>query len=309
VTRLRIATRSSALALWQANHVAALLSARTAVDTELVHISTQGDRERTEPLESFGGVGVFTREVQKALLDGRADLAVHSLKDLPTELAPGLTLAAVPERAPRFDALILPAGVQLPPDMALALAALPDQARIGTGSPRRRSQLLRVRPDLVFDSARGNVDTRLRKLDEGLFDALILAEAGLVRLGLADRISVRLEPPLFLPAVGQGALGIECRSDDAVTLEHAAAIDHAATRAEITAERAALATLRAGCHAPVGALAALWGDRMSLDLVVLSADGRERFATSSYGSVGDATTIGQSAANALLATGAARLLS
>jgi hydroxymethylbilane synthase len=309
VTRLRIATRSSALALWQANHVAALFSARTAVETELVHISTQGDRERTEPLESFGGVGVFTREVQKALLDGRADLAVHSLKDLPTELAPGLTLAAVPERAPRFDALILPAGVQLPPDMALALAALPDQARIGTGSPRRRSQLLRVRPDLVFDSARGNVDTRLRKLDEGLFDALILAEAGLMRLGLADRISVRLIAPLFLPAVGQGALGIECRSDDAVTMEHAAAIDHSATRAEVTAERAALATLRAGCHAPVGALASLSGDRISLDLVVLSADGRERFATTADGPVSDALTVGQSAANALLATGAARLLS
>jgi hydroxymethylbilane synthase len=202
VTRLRIATRSSALALWQANHVAELLAERAGIAAELVHISTQGDRERTEPLESFGGVGVFTREVQRALLDGRADLAVHSLKDLPTDLVPGLTLAAVPERAPRFDALILPTGVHLPGDVAAALAALPDNARIGTGSPRRRSQLLRIRPDFVFDSARGNVDTRLRKLDDGMFDALVLAEAGLSRLGLAGRVTTRLGPPHLLPAVG-----------------------------------------------------------------------------------------------------------
>jgi hydroxymethylbilane synthase len=308
VTRLRIATRSSALALWQANHVAALLSERAGVATELVHISTQGDRERTEPLESFGGVGVFTREVQRALLDGRADVAVHSLKDLPTELASGLTLAAVPERAPRFDVLILPTGVDLPEDAAVALTALPEGARVGTGSPRRRSQLLRVRPDLVFDSARGNVDTRLRKLDDGLFDALVLAEAGLVRLGLAARITVRFEPPMFLPAVGQGALGIECRSDDGATLKHLAAIEHAPTRAEVTAERSALATLRAGCHAPVGALATLSNDRLSLDLVVLSADGRERFAAVAAGAIGDAELIGRTAAETLLRTDAARLL-
>jgi len=308
VTKLRIATRSSALALWQANHVAGLLSERTGVETELVHISTQGDRERTEPLESFGGVGVFTREVQRALLDGRADLAVHSLKDLPTDPVPGLTLAAVPERAPRFDALILPAGVHLPDDLTVALAALPDNARIGTGSPRRRSQLLRVRPDLVFDSARGNVDTRLRKLDDGLFDALILAEAGLIRLGLSERITTRLGPPSFLPAVGQGALGIECRSDDATTREHLSAIEDAVARIEVTAERAALATLRAGCHAPVGALATVSADGLALDLVVLSQDGRERFATVAEGPSVEAERIGRTAAETLLATEAARLL-
>ncbi len=273
-----------------------------------MHISTQGDRERTEPLESFGGVGVFTREVQRALLDGRADIAVHSLKDLPTDLFPGLSLAAVPDRAPRFDALILPSGVHLPGDVAVSLAALPDKARIGTGSPRRRSQLLRVRPDLVFDSARGNVDTRLRKLDDGEFDALILAEAGLVRLGLAERMTTRLEPPLFLPAVGQGALGIECRSDDATTLRHMTVIEHAVTRAEVTAERAALATLRAGCHAPVGALATVSADCLTLDLVVLSLDGRERFATVAEGLVSEAARVGRTAAESLLATEARRLL-
>jgi hydroxymethylbilane synthase len=251
---------------------------------------------------------VFTREVQRALLDGRADLAVHSLKDLPTDLAPGLTLAAVPERAPRFDALILPRGVELPDNVAVALAALPDNARIGTGSPRRRSQLLRVRPDLVFDSARGNVDTRLRKLDDGMFDALVLAEAGLTRLGIADRITTQLGPPLFLPAVGQGALGIECRGDDAATLEHIATLDHAVTRAEITAERAALSTLRAGCHAPVGALATVSDDRLKLELAVLSQDGRERFITVAEGPVGEAESIGRAAAESLLATDAGRLL-
>jgi hydroxymethylbilane synthase len=308
VTKLRIATRSSPLALWQAEHVAALLADAAAVDAELVHVSTLGDRDRVDPLASFGGIGVFTREVQRAVLDGRADLAVHSLKDLPTDSTPDLVLAAVPERASRYDALVLPRGVKLPNDVALAMAALPDEARVGTGSPRRRSQLLRLRPDLRLDEVRGNVDTRLRKLDEGTYDALVLAEAGLMRLGLGDRISARLDPPALFPAVGQGALAIECRSDDAVALGCLAVLDHATTRAEVTAERSALAALRAGCHAPVGALAAIANGQLSLDVVVLSDDGRERFHARAEGSIDSAAEIGRTAALALLATDAARLL-
>jgi hydroxymethylbilane synthase len=308
VTTLRIATRSSPLALWQANHVAALLRDAAGVETELVHVSTLGDRDRSESLATFGGIGVFTREVQRAVLDGRADLAVHSLKDLPTDPVEGLTLAAVPARAPRFDALVLPGGVKLPDDPAVALAALPDHARLGTGSPRRRSQLLRLRPDLRIEDVRGNVETRLRKLDDGEYDALVLAEAGLSRLEFAGRISARLTPPALFPAVGQAALGIECRLDDPETLRFLAAIDEPTARAETTAERAALAALRAGCHAPVGTYAEIAGDRLRLDVVVLSHDGRERFAESIEGATADAADLGCGAAEALLRSGAARLL-
>ncbi len=305
---LRIATRSSPLALWQANHVAASLKQVAGLDAELVHVSTLGDRDRAESLASFGGIGVFTREVQRAVLDGRADLAVHSLKDLPTDPTDGLTLAAVPPRAPRLDALVLPGGIVLPDDLAIALAALPDHARVGTGSPRRRSQLLRLRPDLRLEDVRGNVDTRLRKLDEGLYDALLLAEAGLVRLGLGGRVSARLGPPAFLPAVGQGALGLECRSDDAETRLALSRLEDPVARAETDAERAALAGLRAGCHAPVGAFAEVAGKLLRLDVVVLSGDGRRRYGESSEGDVRDAAAIGRRVAEQLLRTAAAALL-
>ncbi|MDQ3329408.1 MAG: hydroxymethylbilane synthase [Planctomycetota bacterium] len=308
MTKLRIATRSSPLALWQANHVAASLSEKIGIETELLHVSTLGDRDRVDPLASFGGMGVFTREVQRAVLDGRADIAVHSLKDLPTVPEPGLVLAAVPERASRYDALVLPSGVEVLTDVVIALAALPEQGRVGTGSPRRRSQLLRLRPDLRLEEVRGNVETRLRKLDEGSYDALVLAEAGLVRLGLGERITARLAPPVLFPSVGQGALGVECRSDDVTTSESLAALDHATTRAEVTAERAALAALRAGCHAPVGALATIAGDRLSIRVIVLSADGRERFQATADGPIATAAEIGRAAAMTLLDTGAARLL-
>jgi len=309
VTKLRIATRSSPLALWQADHVASLLRQAAGVDAELVHVSTMGDRDRSESLATFGGIGVFTREVQRAVLDGRADLAVHSLKDLPTEPAEGLVLAAVPARAPRFDAIILPFGASPSDDAASALAALPGHARVGTGSPRRRAQLLRLRPDLRLEDVRGNIDTRLRKLDEGHYDAIVLAEAGLVRLGLDGRISARLTPPQFMPAVGQGALGLECRSDDAETLTVLKLLDDVWTRAEVSAERAALAGLRAGCHAPVGAYAELDGGRLRLEVVVLSGDGRTRFAESGKGEPAGAAELGRRIATTLLATGASALLS
>ncbi|MFG0333880.1 MAG: hydroxymethylbilane synthase, partial [Maioricimonas sp. JB049] len=199
---VRIATRASSLAMWQAKHVAGLLAAQHPdVTVEIVQISTRGDRDLQEPLHAMGGQGVFTREVQHAVLDGRTDLAVHSLKDLPTQSVEGLCLAGVPERGPRFDALVLAAGSQL-----TSFNELPEGARIGTGSLRRRAQLLHLRSDLEMLEIRGNVETRLRKLDEGESDALIMAVAGLERLGLGERISQVLEPPMMLPAVGQAAL-------------------------------------------------------------------------------------------------------
>ncbi len=250
---LRIATRASALATWQAEHVAALLRAADPGRlVELVPVSTQGDRDRNSALSTFGGVGVFTREVQQAVKDGRADLAVHSLKDLPTEPSEGLTLGAVLERAPRCDSLLLPGG-----KACGSLAELPPSARVGTGSLRRQAQLLSHRPDLQLSEIRGNLDTRLRKLDEGQFDAIILAEAGLRRLGWENRISLVLAPPVMYPAVGQGAIGVECRLDDESTLSALNPLDDETTRIEVTAERACLGALRAGCHAPVGAWASV----------------------------------------------------
>ncbi|QDT66115.1 hydroxymethylbilane synthase [Calycomorphotria hydatis] len=302
---LRIATRASQLALWQANHVADLIRASNSdVEVEIVHISTQGDRDRDSSLVAFGGVGVFTREVQRAVLDGRADLAVHSLKDLPTDPAEGLTLAAVPERAPRFDALILPQDA----DAELSLDTLPAGSVIGTGSPRRRAQLLRKRPDIQFAELRGNVDTRLRKLDEHEVDALILAEAGLERLGLADRISASLKPPLVYPAVGQGALGIECRADDSETQNILSALNHTPTLAEVTAERATLRTLRAGCHAPVGTWAREVDGKLLLDAVVLSNDGTEYHHVSIDDALENAEQLGITVAEELVKHGAASIL-
>lgn len=300
---VRIATRESQLALWQANYLAERLTDLTAAAIELVPVSTIGDRDRSESLREMGGQGVFTREIQKAVLDGRADVAVHSLKDLPTDETPGLILAAVPERAPRYDALILPIGSEID-----AFDALPAGTRIGTGSPRRQAQLAHARGDLQLLEIRGNVDTRLRKLDAGEYDAIILAEAGLRRLGLADRISFVLSPPLMLPAVGQAALGIECRSDDVETLALLAGINDGQTMAEVTAERACLSALRAGCHAPVGVECRQIGEELHLTAVVLSPDGQQRFDTESIAPLNQAQTLGQSTAQTLIALGAAAVL-
>ena len=302
---IRIATRASQLALWQANHVAGLLR-RVAPDCqiELVHVSTVGDRDRIEPLHHFGGVGVFTREVQRAVLDGRADLAVHSLKDLPTEPVEGLTLAAVPERASPFDALILPAGTQA----ARGLDSLAPGARVGTGSLRRQAQLLHHRPDLLMREIRGNVETRLRKLDEGEYDAIVLAVAGLSRLELGDRISLELRPPLLYAAVGQGALGVECRLDDAGLQEVLRQITDPRAYAAVTAERTVLAEMRAGCHAPLGAMTTHGDERLTLQTVVLSRNGRERMAASATGSAEDPVEIGRRVAADLLRQGAGRFV-
>lgn len=304
---LRIATRASRLAIWQADHVAALVrSAAGQLTIELVEVSTAGDRDTASALSGMGGVGVFTREIQAAVLDGRADVAVHSLKDLPTESVEGLTLAGVPPRGPRFDALVLPGHGHKPVN---SLNDLPARARIGTGSLRRQAQLLQARPDLALCEIRGNVETRLRKLDAGEYDAVVLAQAALERLGLADRISLLLQPPVMFPAVGQAALGIECRTEDATTMNLLEQISDHQTRAEVAAERACLRELRAGCHAPVGVLTECPGDDvLRLQAVVFSADGRERIETAVCGHVSDATELGGEAARRLQEQGVQRLL-
>ncbi|TXT34706.1 MAG: Porphobilinogen deaminase [Planctomycetota bacterium] len=311
--------------MWQAEHVRDLLkSAAPERAVEIVPLSTIGDRDKTEPLTRLGGglgVGVFTREIQAALLDGRADIAVHSLKDLPTEQANGLTLAAVPQRGAMFDVLVLPEESEGRKPKAedreesspvpSAFCFLPPGSRIGSGSPRRRAQLLHQRPDLQFFEARGNVETRLRKLDEGQFDALVLAEAGLTRLEFARRISAALQPPLMLPAVGQGALGIECRSDDDSTREALSRLIDRPTLHSVLAERTVLSTLRAGCHAPLGVWTRPEGNSLRLTAVVLSLDGVQRVEserTSPVHSDAEAIALGRAVADELLTHGAAALL-
>jgi len=311
VTRspIRIATRASALALWQAEHVAAALQAADSGCTvELVRITTQGDRDRAQSLAALGGIGVFTREVQQAVLDGRADLAVHSLKDLPTEYTAGLTLGAVLPRAPRCDALLLPNGRS-----CRSLDELRRGARVGTGSLRRQAQLRSCRPDLQLCEIRGNLDTRLKKLDAGEYDAIVLAEAGLRRLGWDHRISLLLAPPLMYPAVGQGAIGVECREDDSRVRTLLSTIDDPLTRCEVIAERACLSALQAGCHAPVGVWTRIDPEgvpgidsRLQFEAVVWSPDGRERIGVTLEESASDPISIGVEAAELLRGAGADR---
>jgi hydroxymethylbilane synthase len=296
--RLRLGTRGSALARWQADWVTEQLQT-IGVVVEQVLITTSGD-VTSGPISEIGGQGLFTKEIQRALLDDRIDLAVHSLKDLPTEAVVGLGLAAVPPRADVGDALVS--------SRFASLDDLPAGARVGTGSRRRQSQLLHLRPDLVVADIRGNVDTRLKKLDAGEYDAIILAQAGLTRLGLTDRITQRLSPDQMLPAVGQGALGIETRADDEATITAIAVLDDAPTRAAVIAERSLLATLLGGCLAPVGAWARCDDGALVLDAVVLSTDGKQRIATRLTDDLNSAAMLGQHAAEQLLAQGAAALI-
>lgn len=299
---IRIATRASALALWQANHTADLLRrVEPGRAVELVRVSTEGDRDQTSPLVEAGGVGVFTREVQRAVLENRADVAVHSLKDLPTEEVEGLTCAGVPARAVVFDALVLPSSAD---SETSRIEALPEGARIGTGSPRRRAQLLHLRPDLQISDVRGNVDTRLKKLDEGGYDALILAAAGLTRLGLKHRISATLRPPQMYPAVGQGALGIECRTDNGEVVQALEQITDRNAMAAVRAERRLLSDLRAGCHAPVGVFTTIEEDVLTLDAVVLSIDGTERITAKHSESIETPERVGEKVAAELISLGA-----
>lgn len=307
-TSLRIATRASRLALWQAEHVAKLVRlAAPQTHVELVHVTTTGDQDQTDPLRSFGGVGVFTREVQKAVLDGRADIAVHSLKDLPTESTPGLCLAAVPEREKSGDALVLPQRDGAPAP-AGELQSLPPGARVGTGSLRRQAQLRHARPDLQLLEIRGNVETRLKKLDAGEYDAIVLAVAGLTRLGLEARISQLLFPPVMYAAVGQGALGIECLSGALPLRALLRKIEDPVARTRVTAERSLLAQLRAGCHAPVGCTTRLLGADLKLEAVVLSADGTQKITASGSLPLAQAFALGEQVAFDLLKQGAGAFL-
>jgi hydroxymethylbilane synthase len=297
--RLRLGTRASPLARWQADWVAGELR-RLGHEIELVPLSTRGDQERAVSLGAIGGQGVFTKELQRALLCDEIDLAVHSLKDLPTEPVAGLELGAIPPRAPTADALVC--------RKWRSFAELPAGAAIGTGSPRRRAQLWHARPDLRMLDIRGNVDTRLRKLSDGEYHALILAQAGLGRLGLQAEITELLAEDLMLPAVGQGALGIEIRSSDADLLAWLSPLDDADTRAATTAERALLAALRGGCLAPVGAKGEVSEGQLHLRGAVLSGDGSVRLSAEQNGLPGEAGLIGRRVAETLLAQGAASLI-
>ncbi len=245
---LRLGTRGSRLARWQSEWVAARLRAlHPGLDVELVEIRTLGDIDRTSPLAAIGGLGLFTKEIQRALLDERVDLAVHSLKDLPTRGPEGLVLAAVPAREDPSDALISP--------RFRTLDALPPGAKVGTGSQRRRAQLLAIRPDLDVRELRGNVETRLDHARLGKLDAVVLASSGLKRLGLEAEITETLLSERFLPAVGQGALGIECRADDRATRDLLGPLNDPATRRAVLAERQVLADLEGGCTIPLAAWA------------------------------------------------------
>jgi hydroxymethylbilane synthase len=299
--RVRIGTRSSPLALWQANHVAGLLhTSDNPLEIQIIELQTAGDQDREAPLAQIGGQGLFTKEIQRALLDGRVDVAVHSLKDLPTLPVDGLLLAAVPKRGPTGDALIAKG--------KRSFVDLPRGALVATGSLRRRAQVLHRRPDLRLVEIRGNVETRLDKLERDNLDGIILAEAGLERLGLADRITEILDPSWMLPAVGQGALGLECRSDDEVCKRLLARIDDPTTRQIVLAERAMLRGLGGGCQLPIGAAGSATDQMLTLRGVVLSPDGSAKIEDLLSGSITIAESIGASLAKRLRSLGADRLL-
>lgn len=308
--------------MWQANHVADLIrQTAPGCHVELVEVSTQGDQDRTSTLASLGGQGVFTREVQAAVLDGRADIAVHSLKDLPTVAVEGLTLAAVPKRDSSIDALVAPLGsidgldddaegitVSAEATAMSLIASLPHEARVGTGSPRRQSQLKYYRQDLQPVEIRGNVETRIAKLDDGEYDAIVLAEAGLKRLGLGSRVSMLLSPPIMFGAVGQGALGIECREGDEAVFATLQGISHPDDFAATAAERSLMRELQAGCHAPVGTRTSLSDNGLKLYGVVLSLTGDVRILAKETGDASAPEELGIQVANLLRQDGAETLL-
>ena len=298
---LRIATRKSALALWQAEHVAALLrTAHPGLMVELVPMSTRGDEILDQPLASIGGKGLFLKELEVAMLEGRADLAVHSLKDVPAQLEPGFMLPAILPRADAADAFVS--------NEYATLAALPQGARVGTSSLRRQAQLRALRPDLVLLDLRGNVGTRLGKLDAGGYDAIVLACAGLERLGLAARIRSRLTPPNWLPAPGQAAVAIEAREGHSATLALLGVLDDADTRLTITAERAMNQALGGSCTVPVGAWCVLGEHDLHLRGMVGDSDSGRLLHAQASAAIDQPEALGREVATALLAQGAGTLL-
>jgi len=305
---LRIGTRGSALALWQANFVVDSLKRAHGIETELVRIRTSGDKLQNAPVAQIneqigsenGAKGIFIKELEEALLAGTIDLAVHSMKDVPTEIPEGLTFAAITRREDPRDCLISRKGG--------TLRTLREGARIGTSSLRRQAQIRHHRPDLDVVDLRGNVDTRLRKLENGEFDSIVLAIAGVNRLGLANKITQVLDEDIVLPAVGQGALGIETRANHRETCDLVATLDHAETRACITAERALLRELQGGCQVPLGALGCLRGDELHLEAAVFSTAGSEYVRSSENGPMQEAEAVGVRLAAALIEEGADRIL-
>lgn len=298
---LRIGTRGSQLALWQANWVKDQIRRLAPhFDVQLDIIKTKGDKILDVPLSRFGGKGLFVKEIEEALLDGRVDLAVHSMKDMPSDLPTGLIIAAIPPRENPFDILAAP--------RIATIDQLPQGARVGTSSLRRSAQLLHRRPDLTIVPLRGNLDTRLKKLENGDLDAIILAAAGLVRLGLADRIRAYLSPEEMLPAVGQGALCIETRAADPRLTPLMAALDHADTRTTVTVERAFLARLEGGCQVPIAAHAQIIDGEVKLTGLVAEPNGSHVIRMEKNGPRSAAAAIGRALAEELLQRGADAIL-
>lgn len=298
---LKIATRQSPLALWQAEHIRARLEAMHAdLKVELVTFVTQGDKILDTPLAKIGGKGLFVKELEEALLDGRADLAVHSMKDVPMALPEGLTLAVICEREDPLDAFVS--------NTYNSFAELPHGAKVGTSSLRRKCQILKQRPDLEIIDLRGNVGTRLSKLDAGLYDAIILASAGLKRLGLADRIRHTLQLEISLPAVGQGALGLECRAADQAVLDLILPLLHDETDICVRAERAFNAYLEGGCQVPIAGYASLNQGQLHIEGRVGSVDGATLLKVELKGTPEQAEKLGETLAQKLLEQGAGDLL-
>lgn len=298
---IRIATRQSPLALWQAEHVAARLEqAFPQLKTELVKMVTRGDKILDAPLAKVGGKGLFVKELEQGMLEGTADIAVHSMKDVPVEFPEGLHLAVILEREDPTDAFVS--------NNYRSLADLPDDARIGTSSLRRQCQIKEKFPNAEILSLRGNVNTRLAKLDSGEYDAIILASAGLKRLGLADRITERLAPDQSLPAMGQGAIGIECRIDDAEIHDYLKVLHDEATSICVSAERAMNARLNGGCQVPIAGFAEIRGELLFMRGLVGNPDGSLLYRAQAETALDQAEQLGQSVADDLLAQGADKIL-
>ncbi len=299
--KLTIATRGSMLALWQANHTKnAIEKEHPGITVELLKIKTTGDKILDVPLAQVGGKGLFVKEIEEALLDGRANLAVHSLKDVPTEFPDGLGLTAITEREDPRDCLIS--------HNNLSLDKLPKGAKIGSSSLRRKCQLLKKRPDLNIADLRGNLDTRIKKVEAGEYDAIILAAAGMRRLGWEERMTEYIEPDVMLPAIGQGALGIETKLDDDVTIQLIGFLNHEATSAAVRAERALLKHLEGGCQVPIAAHGVIDGTTMKLRGLVGSVDGKTIISDELSGDMEKAEGLGVQLAEMLLDQGAGEIL-
>lgn len=299
--KLTIGTRQSLLALWQSNHIAALLREKyPQCEVVLKKIVTKGDRILDVPLAQIGGKGLFTKEIETELADGTIDLAVHSLKDMPTVLPEGLCLTAITERANVGDAFVS--------NKYASFEELPLGAVIGTSSLRRKAQLLAARPDLQIMDLRGNVDTRLRKLDEGLYDAIILAAAGLERLGHGDRITALIPPDVCLPAVGQGALAIEARTADDEVRSMLEFLNDLPTKQSTDAERAFLGLLEGGCQVPIGVHADVAGEQIKIEAIIAALDGSTVLRDTITGKAEDAVALGQQLGKKMLAAGGQEIL-